>query len=110
MTITEYWVEAFLVALDDAEVVHDITDPSSLLKIGNSLRISHENIGMAFGHDDTPNPLKREIESLKVELRNEQDKRVCTYCNGTGRLIDYALGCGRSTSMECHKCKGKGKL
>ena len=43
--------------------------------VADDVRISHENYGMAHGHDAIPNPLNADIENLKRQIKQlERDR------------------------------------
>lgn len=98
-----YWEECVSEALDEALLV---ATEGQIAIIASIVEGSHENYGMAFGHDCIPNPLCTEIDKLKKELKREQTKEICETCNGKGRLVSYG-GTFQSTS-DCHKCNGEG--
>ena len=58
----DYWKEATTSAFEEVGIV--LTD-EQLKQVASSLQISHENIGMAFGHVENP---------LRSELDNEKEK------------------------------------
>ena len=101
---TEYWKECISEALDEAGV---IATTEQITTIASIVEGSHENYGMAFGHDCIPNPLRSENEKLKKKLRDEQDKILCEVCNGKGKLISY--GGTFQAESQCWKCRGEGR-
>jgi len=104
MNNTDYWEECISYALDEVGIV---ATPKQIKSIARDVEVSHENFGMAFGHDAIPDPRKLEVEKLKKELKDEQDKVICTVCKGTGNETSYG-GSLMSTS-QCWKCKGEGR-
>ena len=100
----EYWKECLSEAFDEVGIV--ATD-EQITKVAEDVEISHENYGMAYGHDCIPNPLETENKTLKKELKDEKDKIICEVCSGKGILISYG---GTFQSMSgCWKCNGEGR-
>ena len=100
----EYWKECLSEAFDEVGIV--ATD-EQITKVANDIEISHQNYGMAYGHDAIPNPLQTENDKIKKDLKDERDKVICEVCSGKGNLISYG-GTFQSISA-CWKCKGEGK-
>ena len=99
-----YWKEAIEAALDDAGLKATTEQVETMTK---AITISHDQYGMAFGHDCIPNPLQTEIKRLTKELETEQRMIFCKECKGTGTIYSYG-GTFQSVS-QCDKCRGKGK-
>lgn len=100
----EYWKECISYALDDAGIT--ATDEQIAI-MATVVEGSHENYGMAFGHDCIPNPLAAENTDLKKKLKEEQEKILCEVCSGKGRLISY--GGSFQSESQCWKCRGEGR-
>ena len=100
----DYWKECISEALDEVGIK---ATERQIMIIAECVEGSHENYGMAYGHDAIPNPLETENKNLKKELRDEKDKIICEICSGKGNLISYG-GTFQSIST-CWKCKGEGR-
>lgn len=86
--MTDYWLEALEIALDD-EGLLDAIPKKARENIAGSLEISHENYGMAHGHDAIPNPRDADIERLKAAHKREIEEFEAldaAYRKGIGRL------------------------
>jgi hypothetical protein len=99
-----YWKESIEAALDEAGLT---ATPDQIETITKCVEISHDQYGMAFGHDCIPNPLKLENEQLKRELKVEQSKIACKECHGRGNITEN-FGT-RSSTSRCDRCNGEGK-
>ena len=104
----DYWREAVDCALDDAGVT---ATEQQREEIAGVMEGSHENYGMASGHDVASANLSaaqdREKEDLERELARERNKVHCKECNGAGRII--TLGPSHSSDSQCWKCNGDGR-
>jgi len=105
----DYWKEAVEAALEELGVV--MTD-DQVEHMAGSMQVSADNQGMAFGHDVASHNLsqerEQEVEKLKQELRDEQEKRGCPECSGRGY---YTVSYGTfSSPTTCSRCKGEGKI
>lgn len=101
----DYWKEAVSCALDEAGIT---ASDEQIEQIAGAMESSHENYGMAFGHDCIPNPLQLENARLSRELRVEREKIVCKECKGKGRIISH--GPYHSSDTQCWVCRGEGKV
>ena len=99
-----YWKECVESALD--EVGLSATD-EQINTIVKCIEISHDQYGMAFGHDCIPNPLVEDNKRLIEQLQIERDKKPCKECGGRGN-ITYNYGT-RSSTSRCDRCNGEGK-
>ena len=100
-----YWQECISQAFDDAGIS---ASPEQMESVVMAVEGGHENYGMAHGHDSIPDPIRQENEELKKRLKKEQDKTVCRECNGYGSIT--SLGPVHSSTGQCWKCRGEGKL
>ena len=66
----EYWIEAVMSALDEIDEISLFTD-QNIKDLAESMLISAEQEGMAFGYDVIPNPLSTEITKIKEENARE---------------------------------------
>lgn len=80
-----YWEEAFIAALEEADVAIPSNDKLKLAV--DVISSAHENYGMAYGHDCIPNPenteiagLKRQIKVLEAKVQTERDNFVKNIC------------------------------
>ena len=64
----EYWIEAVECACYEAGV--SLTKEQAT-QIAGSMQMSHENQGMAFGHDCIPNPLSTELDNERRKKKDE---------------------------------------
>lgn len=103
--MSDYWEECISEAFDDAKIT--ATDTQRDL-VASWVEGAFDNYGMAHGHDCIPNPLRAEIDRVKRDLKQEQDKVRCEDCNGTGR---YVSCCGHNhlSHSDCFKCNGEGR-
>lgn len=102
--MSDYWNECISSALDEVDIV---ATKEQIESIAGDVEVSHENFGMAHGHDAIPNPLRTENDQLKNDLRTEREKVLCKTCKGRGSITTYR-GTFQSTS-QCWKCKGEGR-
>ena len=103
--MSNYWKDVVPEILDDAGIVYT---PEQLAQVIEGVEGCHENYGMAHGHDALPNPDRLEIDKLKKALRTEQDKVVCKQCWGRGSITEN-FGV-RSSTSQCDRCNGEGKV
>ena len=101
----DYWEESVSAALDEAGVV---ATSEQIKQIAGDIEVSHEQYGMAHGHDCIASPAVVENARLVMELERERRKTVCPECNGGGREI--IQGPHHSGESDCFKCRGKGFL
>ena len=66
----DYWKECISEAFDEAGIT---ATEEQIAMVAGDVQVSHENYGMAFGHDCIPNPLEAEVKKLKDELKNKED-------------------------------------
>lgn len=104
MNYRDYWEECVSTALDEVDIV---ATQEQIESIAGDVEVSHENCGMAFGHDAIPNPLRTENDQLKRDLKTEREKIICEVCHGKGINVSYG-GTFQATS-PCWKCKGEGR-
>lgn len=106
--MSDYWREAVEIALNDTGVV--ATD-KQVDDIAGSIEISHENYGMAHGHDvasaNYSAARQREIDEAWRAVERERNKVHCRVCDGTG-WITTSYGTMSATS-QCWKCRGDGR-
>lgn len=100
----DYWLEAVGEALEVAKVK---ATEDQIKEVAEFMQCSYDCIGMAFGHEHIPNPLKEENKKLKEQLNKEKDKVSCDKCNGTGDTIIVGV---RTSISSCYKCNGTGKI
>ena len=104
----DYWREVIDEALACAGVV--ATDEQRE-QIAGDIEVSHENYGMAMGHDVASSNLRaareRELKDAQDALERERNKVHCKVCNGTGREVTH--GPYHSSDSECWKCRGQGR-
>ena len=108
MDRSDYWQEAFEVAMEEAGCAHllaQMTDEQRA-EIGGTLAGSAECESMAFA--TPPNPMIAENKSLERKLKWERELETCGECKGRGRLVEQ-WGPWTSNS-QCHKCYGTGKV
>lgn len=104
----DYWQEAVECALDEAGIS---ATPKQIEDIAGAMEISHENYGMAMGHDVASANLtahrERELAEARAETERERNKVICKECGGRGRIIEH--GPVHSYDSECWKCRGEGR-
>lgn len=104
----DYWRESVEIALDEAGVT--ATD-EQIEEIAGAIEISHENYGMAMGHDvasvNLAGERERETERLKSEIERERAKITCRECNGSGWQTTH--GPIHNCTSQCWKCRGAGR-
>lgn len=66
-----YWEECIESACDEAGVT---VTAEQIKSIAESVAISHENYGMAFGYDCIPNPLLADVQRLEHEIKRREEK------------------------------------
>jgi hypothetical protein len=99
-----YWEEVVSIALEDAGIK---ATQAQIESIAGAVEVSHDNYGMAHGHDCIPNPATTELDSIKKKLAEERSKVACKECGGTGFYVHHFLN--RTSSGQCGKCRGEGK-
>lgn len=85
----DYWRDAVAAALDDAGIT--LTNDITLTAIARSIEVSHDNYGMAHGHDCIPNPLSIEVRRLEDARKSDavsEEKRVDTWRAALGRACN----------------------
>ena len=87
-----------------------LVDPMEIANVAGWAEGAHDNFGMAHGHDCIPNPLEEKVGRLERELKIERDKVVCPECGGRGSITTNAMHCNRSSTSQCWKCRGEGKV
>ena len=98
-----YWLEC---ASDACESAGISASSEQVRKIAESVKISHENYGMAFPVP-SGNPVESEVKRLRRLLAEEKEKVVCKYCGGSGRIVSQ--GPSHSSNSECLRCRGEGR-
>lgn len=101
----DYWEECVSEAFDDAGIT---ATKEQIDTVASWVEGAHDNFGMAHGYDAIPNHYEIENEKLRRELRREQDKVICSECNGKGRLV--SPGPYHSSESDCWKCRGEGRV
>jgi hypothetical protein len=105
----DYWRECIEIAFADAGIV---ATEGQIETVVGAVEGSHENYGMAFGHDVASLNFRaaedREKENIEDALLFEKEKVVCPACSGRGLLISR-FGTMQSDG-ECYKCRGDGKV
>jgi len=73
----EYWIESVSSSLEEIDKL-DLFTPDDIKLMAESMIISAEQGGMAFGYDAIPNPQTTTIEHLKeaYELREQARDRI----------------------------------
>ncbi len=101
----DYWQECVSEAFDEACI---IATSEQIATVADCVQGSHENYGMAHGHDAILNPLQTENDNIKKKLKDENDKIHCETCNVRGRIVEN-LGLAHTSNSECHICRGEGR-
>lgn len=99
----DYWKECVESALEEAGLK---ANTEQIQLVADSVKIAHENYSFYTGEFNIPNPLEEEVNKLKVELKKEKSKTVCSACNSSGRVT--IPGPYHSSNSECYECYGKG--
>jgi len=109
MDYRDYWIEAVELSLEEAGIS---ATTKQIENIAGDMEVSHEQVGMAFGHDVASQNFQsskdNEIAELRKQLRIERNKTTCTTCNGRGSIT--IQGPCHSATSDCWKCKGEGRL
>lgn len=103
----DYWEECISESFEDAGIK---ATREQVDTVASWVGGAHENYGMAHGYDCIPNPNILEIEKLKTELTKEREKVVCQECWGRGYITSSWGTSGRSSTSQCYKCRGEGKV
>jgi len=99
----KYWEECISDAMQDAGISATL---EQIKQVAESVEGAHDNYSMAY---PTPeNPLGPENKRLKEALQKEKEKRGCPECGGNGVLTEYWMD--RSSTSQCSKCRGEGKI
>jgi hypothetical protein len=85
-----------------------VLTPEQSAQLLDEIKNAHENYSTAHGYDCIPNPDRQQIERLQKALKKEQEKRFCAECHGRGSITTNWAN--RSSSSQCWKCNGEGKL
>lgn len=105
----EYWIESVGSSLDEAGI--KATD-EQIKNIAADMKISSEMEDMAYGYDVASLNLQgskdSEIARLKAKVIQEQEKRTCKNCKGSGIIIDQ--GPYHSSETDCYVCRGEGRI
>ena len=101
----DYWEECISISFEDNGIK---ATKEQIQAVAGDVESSHENYGMAHGHDCIPNPLRGENDRLKKDLEREKGSTSCNECKGKGTIITYG-GTFQSES-QCYKCNGTGKI
>lgn len=94
-----YWEECISEAFHEAGIT---AAANQISFVAEAVEGAHENYSMAFGHDLAPNPLIRENDTLKQEMKDQKSKVRCERCKGLGEIPGYG------GADECFKCNGSG--
>lgn len=100
-----YWKEILSQTFEDIGIT---ATEEQLNQFIEAVEFAHDNYNMAHGYDRISNPLEEENKQLKDDLKTEKAKVICVICNGTGRNI--TKGPCHSSSIQCWKCRGEGKV
>lgn len=105
----DYWEDCISEAFDDAGIVATKEQIDTVI---SWVEGGHENYSTAMGHDVASKNYHAEQKSklvkLEQALQREQDKRGCTKCRGHGYFVEnYGT---RSGEVQCHHCRGTGKV
>lgn len=104
----DYWKEAVESSLDEAGVTATL---EQLEAIAGDMKVSHEQVGMAFGHDVASQNYQAEkdrtIADLRKELADERAKQTCAACRGQGTIT--ICGPSHSATSDCSACRGQGR-
>lgn len=107
--MSDYWQEHAEIAMNEAKLT--ATD-DQLDTIAGVIESAHEFYGQAMGHDVASANFKgtqeREVADLKRALEAERRKGVCPECRGRGWIT--TSGEVRSSTSQCWKCHGDGRL
>lgn len=105
----DYYAECIREAFEDAKIV---ATQEQIDIVISWVEGAAENRYMATGEDVADRNFreaeKSEIQKLKDELWKEKQKRVCKECSGHGWIT--TSGPYHSSTSECHKCRGAGRL
>lgn len=88
----DYWKECVEEAFEDAKI--EVTK-EQIDTVISWVEGAHNNYGMRFGYDCSPNPLEDEIKILKKELEKDTNRFRCPECI-------------KSNRHDCYKCGGEG--
>ncbi len=107
--MTDYWTEHAEIALDEAGLT---ATPKQIDTIAGVIESAHEFYGQSMGHDVASKNFQSakdgEIRDLKKELDAERAKVVCSECWGKGWTTSH--GPAHSSTSQCFRCKGDGRL
>ena len=104
-----YWKESVESSLSEAGVV---ATEEQIVAIAEDMKISHEQFDMAYGYDvassNWEKERERELKKLRDQVVFEREKMHCHDCNGKGYITENF--CSRSSTSECFKCRGEGRI
>jgi len=104
-TKINYWIEVLETSFDFAGIN---ATKGQLEQIAQDIQTAHECYGMAYGYDNIPNPLEMKNKELQKKLNIECRKKVCPMCSGSG--VEVFVGPGHTSTSQCYKCRGEGKV
>lgn len=105
MKASAYWKEAVACSLDEHGIV--ATD-EVIEKVARDMEMAREMQSEATGELNIPNPLITENKILEKRLHDEIAKRGCSECGGRGYITtNFGM---RSSTSQCDKCHGEGKV
>lgn len=103
--MSDYWKDVVAEALEESGLVATREQVES---IADAVAMGHECYGQAHGHHCIPNPIELDNKSLREQLQREQSLVFCRQCQGRGSITDN--GGVRSSTSQCWKCNGHGKV
>lgn len=106
----DYWIECVSSSFEE----HGISATKAQIDaVARDFKVAHESIELAFyspHHNPAPDPLLKEIKSLRKDLQQEREKRICTNCCGRGCITIPLWLFGPTATSQCSTCRGTGKL
>lgn len=105
MSRFDYYCEAVSQSFDE----HGVTATAEQIKaVAADMEAARDTEGQAFYVPE--NPLIRENRDLQRKLKVERDKVPCPKCKGS-RIEVFNFGpAGRSSTSQCDRCRGEGKV
>ena len=100
-----YWKECIECAFDEAGIIATV---EQIEHVADTVRVSHDNYGMAFYSPPASEHLRSEIDDLKRKIKREQNKVHCRECDGLGSIT--TPGPVQSSTSQCWKCNGEGRV
>ncbi len=104
--MTDHWLEIMKEAFEDAGIKGATDEQIGI--VASWAEGEHANGGLSSGRNFIPNPLEAKVKDLERQLQIERDMVECPECKGAGAITSQ--GPIHSTSSQCWRCRGRGRV